>query len=313
MDQPTTLNEEYSYHEPVMLDEVVRWFSTAAKGWVVDGTFGGGGHSHALLDRYPGVRIVGVDRDADALAQAEPSERLVLVHANYRDIGSLVGVGDIPPRVEGILLDLGVSSYQLEEANRGFSFHRNGPLDMRMGHDASRTAADVVNESSEPDLAWILSRYGEERFANRIAAAIVAERPFEDTETLAACIADAVPAPARRSGHPARKSFQAIRIVVNDELAGLTQVMEDAYDVLAPGGRIVVMAYHSLEDRIVKRSMAERATECTCPPELPVCTCGSSPDVRILTRKPVRPSEAEVDRNPRSRSARLRVAEKVDL
>jgi len=313
MDQPTPHDKDHGYHEPVMVEEVVTWLSTAATGWVVDGTFGGGGHSRALLDRYPDVRIVGVDRDSDALAQAEPCERLVLVHANYRDIGSFIGVSGIPARIEGILLDLGVSSHQLEEANRGFSYHRRGPLDMRMGHDASTTAAGVVNESSESDLAWILSRYGEERFARRIAAAIVADRPFADTETLAACIANAVPAPARRSGHPARKTFQAIRIAVNDELAGLTKVMEDAFDLLAPGGRIVVMSYHSLEDRIVKRSMNERATGCTCPPELPVCTCGSSPDVRILTRKPIRPSEAEVARNPRSRSAKLRVAERVGL
>jgi len=312
MDQPTSHNKERSYHEPVMVDEVVRWLSTAATGWVVDGTFGGGGHSRALLARYPDVRIVGVDRDSDALAQAERSERLVLVHANYRNIRSLVGVNDIPARIDGILLDLGVSSHQLEEADRGFSYHHAGPLDMRMGNDASTTAAVVVNESSESDLAWILSRYGEERFAKRIAAAIVEERPFDGTESLAACIANAVPAPARRSGHPARKSFQAIRIFVNDELAGLTEVMEDAFDLLAPGGRIVVMAYHSLEDRIVKRSMTERAKGCTCPPEFPVCTCGAAPDVRILTRKPVRPSDAEVARNPRSRSARLRVAERID-
>jgi 16S rRNA (cytosine1402-N4)-methyltransferase len=312
MDQPTSHNEEHSYHQPVMVDEVVTWLSTAARGWIVDGTFGGGGHSRALLDRYPDVHIVGVDRDSDALAQAEPSERLVLVHANYRNMRSFVGVDGVPARVDGILLDLGVSSHQLEEPDRGFSYHRRGPLDMRMGEDASTTAASVVNESSERDLAGILSRYGEERFAKRIAAAIVDERPFEDTESLAACIANAVPAPARRSGHPARKSFQAIRIFVNDELAGLTEVMEDAFDLLVPGGRIVVMAYHSLEDRIVKRSMTERARGCTCPPEFPVCTCGAAPDVRILTRKPVRPSDAEVVRNPRSRSARLRVAERVD-
>jgi 16S rRNA (cytosine1402-N4)-methyltransferase len=296
----------------VMVEEVVTWLSPAATGWVVDGTFGGGGHSRALLDRYPNVRIVGIDRDADALAQAEPVERLVLVQGNFRNIRSFIGVNGVPERIGGILLDLGVSSHQLDAGHRGFSYHRNGPLDMRMGDDASTTAADVVNESRESDLAWILSRYGEERFAKRIAAAIVNERPFEDTESLAVCIANAVPAPARRSGHPARKSFQAIRIFVNDELAGLTAFMEDAFDLLVPGGRIVVMAYHSLEDRIVKRSMLERAESCICPPELPVCACGAAPDVRILTRKPVRPSDAEVARNPRSRSARLRVAERVD-
>jgi 16S rRNA (cytosine1402-N4)-methyltransferase len=180
-----------------------------------------------------------------------------------------------------------------------------------MGRDSDTDAATIVNTASVAELTSIISRYGEERFARRIAEAIVAERPFNDTTALALCIADAVPAPARRKGHPARKTFQALRIAVNDELDGLRDTMESVFDLLIPGGRIVVMAYHSLEDRIVKRAMVDHARGCVCPPDLPVCVCGSQPDVKILTRKAVRPSDREVQANPRARSALLRVAEKV--
>ncbi len=311
MDQPTFSTNDREYHEPVMTSEVVEWLSSASEGWIVDCTFGGGGHSRALLDRYSHVRIVGVDRDADALARGSGSDRLHLVRANYRDLARILGTDGIPDRVDGILLDLGVSSHQLDEADRGFSYHRSGPLDMRMGDDAERTAADIVNNADEAELVRILETYGEERFARRIARALVEERPFHDTVLLATSIADAVPAPARRSGHPARKSFQALRIAVNDELEGLSAVMADAFELLDVGGRIVVMSYHSLEDRIVKRAIRDRSRGCTCPPDMPVCTCGSSPDVRELTRKAVRPSAEEIARNPRSRSAVLRVAEKV--
>ncbi|MCL1595515.1 MAG: 16S rRNA (cytosine(1402)-N(4))-methyltransferase RsmH [Actinomycetia bacterium] len=313
MDQPTASSNDREYHKPVMITEVVEWLSSAANGWIVDGTFGGGGHSRALLDRYPNVRIVGVDRDTDALARGTTSDRLRLVRANYRDLASILGTDGIPAQVDGVLLDLGVSSHQLDETDRGFSYHRSGPLDMRMGADAERTAADIVNTSDEAELARILATYGEERFARRIAHAIVQERPFHDTVSLAASIAEAVPAPARRSGHPARKSFQALRIAVNDELDGLRAVMAEVFGFLNDGGRVVVMSYHSLEDRIVKRAIRDRARGCTCPPDLPICTCGSNPDVRELTRKAVRPSAEEIATNPRSRSAVLRVAEKVDL
>ncbi|MCL1597982.1 MAG: 16S rRNA (cytosine(1402)-N(4))-methyltransferase RsmH [Actinomycetia bacterium] len=309
MDQPTS--HERAYHVPVMVSEVLAWFEPVSSGWIVDATFGGGGHTRALLDEYPELRVVGIDRDPDALAQAADNDRLTLVSANYRDLPAILGTRGVPDRVDGVLLDLGVSSHQLDDPERGFSYHREGPLDMRMGTDVDVTAGQLVNTASAGELEQIISRYGEERFARRIADAIVSARPFLDTTSLAACIADAVPAPARRSGHPARKTFQALRIAVNDELSGVEDVMETVFDCLTVGGRAVVMAYHSLEDRIVKRAMNERARGCVCPPELPICVCGSQPDVKVLTRKAVRPSQDEIERNPRARSAVLRVAEKV--
>jgi 16S rRNA (cytosine1402-N4)-methyltransferase len=294
-----------------MVDEVLAWLEPAAAGWIVDCTFGGGGHSHALLRRFPLARVVGIDRDPDALRQAEDHPRLVVVEANYRAIANVLADERFPDRVDGILLDLGVSSYQLDASERGFSYRASGPLDMRMGPDAPRSAAELVNTASEDELADILRRYGEERFARRISRAIVQQRPFSTTGELAECIASAVPAAARRAKHPARRSFQAIRIAVNDELAGLSDVLDASIDLLAPGGRIVVIAYHSLEDRIVKRLFADRSTTCTCPPELPVCACGADPDVIVLTRKAQKPSVDEVARNPRARSAVLRAAERT--
>ena len=300
-----------TYHLPVMVEEVTSWLAPVADGWIIDCTYGGGGHTHALLDEYHDVHVVGIDRDEDALDRASATERLTLVKANYRDLAAIVGTRGIPDRVDGVLLDLGVSSHQLDTPGRGFSYHRAGPLDMRMGRDLDTDAASIVNTASVSELNTIISRYGEERFARRIAQAIVDQRPFSDTAALALCVADAVPAPARRSGHPARKTFQALRIAVNDELNGLSDTMDIVFDLLNPGGRIVVMAYHSLEDRIVKRAMVERAAGCVCPPDLPVCVCGVSPDLAILTRKAVRPTQKEIQRNPRARSAVLRVAEKV--
>ncbi|MEN8041717.1 MAG: 16S rRNA (cytosine(1402)-N(4))-methyltransferase RsmH [Actinomycetota bacterium] len=309
MDQPTSHND--TYHEPVMVTEVLSWLEPAQHGWIVDCTFGGGGHSRALLDRYPSVRVVGIDRDPDAVLEAPDSERLSVVEGNYRDVGTILGQGGFPDTVDGILCDLGVSSHQLDVDSRGFSYHRSGPLDMRMGPDATTSAADLVNGLDEQALASIFRRYGEERFARRIAEAIVKQRPFDNTTTLAECVAEAVPAPARRSGHPARKVFQALRIAVNDELTGLSDFMDTAFDQLARGGRFVVMAYHSLEDRIVKRAFVSRAEACSCPPELPICVCGADPDFRVLTTKPIRPSAEEIGRNPRARSAVLRVGERV--
>jgi 16S rRNA (cytosine1402-N4)-methyltransferase len=294
-----------------MVDLTVSWLETAADGWIVDATFGGGGHSRALLDRYPNVRIIGIDRDPDAVEQAFLDDRLTVVQANYRDVDSVLGKDGLPDRVDGILLDLGVSSHQLDIADRGFSYHSSGPLDMRMGPDAPHTAADIVNTYDAFELARILRIYGEERYARRIAEAIVAGRPFDDTADLASCIADAVPAAARRARHPARRSFQAIRIAVNEELEGLRGFLETGLDRLVYKGRIVVMAYHSLEDRIVKRTFVERSRECTCPPDIPICACGADPDLKILTRKAVKPSLSEIESNPRSRSAVLRVAERI--
>jgi 16S rRNA (cytosine1402-N4)-methyltransferase len=309
MDQPTTYND--SYHVPVMLDEVLSWLKPAAEGLIVDCTFGGGGHSRALLDRYPSVRIVGIDRDTDALLQASDDSRLVVIESNYADIGSILGTDQFPDKVDGILCDLGVSSHQLDTVERGFSYHRSGPLDMRMGPDAGRTAAEIVNESSEQELVSIFRQYGEERSARAIASNIVEQRPFHDTVDLATCIAESVPAARRRAGHPARKVFQALRIAVNHELDGVERFMDSVFDCLAPGGRLVVMAYHSLEDRIVKRALVDRAVTCTCPPEIPVCVCGADPDIRILTPKAIRPTPREIELNPRSRSAVLRVGERI--
>jgi 16S rRNA (cytosine1402-N4)-methyltransferase len=309
MTQPTP--QESSYHIPVMVEEAVAWLETAADGWIVDATFGGGGHSHALLDRYPNLRIIGIDRDPDAVEQAFVDDRLTVVQANYRDVESVLGTNGLPCRVDGILLDLGVSSHQLDVADRGFSYHSSGPLDMRMGPDAQRSAADIVNSLDAVEITRILRTYGEEKFAKRIADAIVAGRPFEDTTDLASCIAEAVPAAARRARHPARRSFQAIRMAVNEELDGLRGFLDTGLDRLDEHGRIVVMAYHSLEDRMVKRAFVERSRDCTCPPEIPVCVCGADPDLRVLTRKAIKPTAVEIEANPRSRSAVLRVAERI--
>jgi len=307
--------EPSGYHTPVLLTEVVALFAPVADGLIVDGTLGGAGHSAALLEAYPRLRIIGLDRDPDAIAAAPQSERLTVVRANFGDLDDVLGARlSLEPDVAalvGVLLDLGVSSHQLDTPERGFSYRREGPLDMRMGPDAARSAADLVNSLSRDELASIFRRYGEERFANRIAAAIVRERPFEDTSRLAAVVADAVPAAARRAKHPARRVFQALRIAVNEELATLERGLDAAIRCLRPGGRLVVISYHSLEDRIVKQRMAEGATGCICPPNLPVCGCGRAAELRLLARKAVRSGAAEIESNPRARSALLRAAEKV--
>lgn len=308
MDQPTHVHR---YHDPVMVAEVIDLLEPAASGWIVDATFGGGGHSRALLDRYRDLRIVGVDRDPDAVAEASGDPRCFVVRGNYRELDRVIAEGPSPDTVDGVLFDLGVSSHQLDDPERGFSYHHEGPLDMRMGPDAERTAADVVNTFDEAELANIIARYGEERFAKRIARAIVAHRPLTTTTQLSTCVAESVPAPARRGKHPARRTFQAIRIAVNDELTGVEIGVGLAIDHLRVGGRLVVMAYHSLEDRIVKNVLRERSMTCTCPPGLPTCQCGARPDITLVHRKVLRASEAEVARNPRARSAVLRVAERI--
>jgi 16S rRNA (cytosine1402-N4)-methyltransferase len=245
---------------------------------------------------------------------------LRFVAGNFADLGSIVAgaaadgePADLPPAsgLAGVLLDVGVSSHQLDAAGRGFSYRKPGPLDMRMGPDASRHAAEIVNGWDVRELAGVLRRYGEERHARRIAEAIVAARPVSDTAHLAAVVAAAVPAAARRRKHPARTVFQAIRIAVNDELDALEHALDDAIRLLRPGGRVAVIAYHSLEDRIVKRRLAAGATGCVCPPDLPVCSCGRTAELRLLTRRPIRPAEQEIAANPRARSARLRAAEKT--
>lgn len=298
------------YHDPVMPDRVAHWLGPVG-GTIVDATFGGGGHSRVLLEADPAMRIVALDRDPDTGPRAAAlGERLVLRHADFRTLDDVLTEEQID-EIDGALFDLGVSSHQLDLGERGFSYRRRGPLDMRMGPDAAFTAHEVVNEWEESDLVRILRRFGEERHAGRIAAAIVRGRPIGDTLELADTVADAMPARARRSGHPARRTFQAIRIAVNDELAALVDALDIALRVLRLGGRVVVITYHSLEDRIVKRRFAAGARGCTCPPDFPVCVCDSVAELRLLARGGETPETAEVERNPRARSARLRVAEKV--
>ncbi|MDH5372423.1 MAG: 16S rRNA (cytosine(1402)-N(4))-methyltransferase RsmH [Acidimicrobiia bacterium] len=298
------------YHEPVMTREIVELFETIDGGVLVDATYGGGGHSRALVSAYPDLQIIGIDRDAEAVARPAP-DRVRLYQRAFSEIGDLLDELGIES-IDGALFDLGVSGHQLDTPGRGFSYREPGPLDMRMGPDAPFTAAEIVNEWPQNELRRIIARYGEERFAARVAAAIVANRPISDTSQLADITRNAIPAATRRTGgHPARRTFQAIRIAVNDELAEIGTALESTLDRLAPGGRCVVMSYHSLEDRIVKRAFAAGAQGCTCPPEIPECRCGNTPTLRLIGRKPVRPTEAEVAENPRARSARLRVAEKL--
>ncbi len=281
-------------------------FAPVAPGLVLDATFGGSGHTRALLEAAPGLEVLAMDRDPAAAANAADLD-VEFHQGDFRDAASAI---DGRP-LAGALFDLGVSSHQLDEAARGFSYRQDGPLDMRMGPDAPLDAATIVNTWSQSELAGLIRRYGEERFASRIAAAIVRSRPLRTTAQLAEAVAGSVPAAARRRSHPARRTFQAIRIAVNDELGALEEGLEAAIAALRPGGRVAVISYHSLEDRIVKRRFAAGARGCVCPPELPVCACGKTAELRVLTRKPVRPSEEEARANPRARSARLRAAEKV--
>jgi 16S rRNA (cytosine1402-N4)-methyltransferase len=309
MDQTTN-----SYHQPVLVSACIEALAPAASGVIVDGTFGGGGHTRALLASYPHATIIAIDRDPDALVNAPDDRRVRMVLGNFGEMQRLVNneLGTSPDTrgtVDGVLLDLGLSSHQVDTAERGFSYHRRGPIDMRMGADAAASADKLVNDLDRNELQNLIRRYGEEPYAGRIADAIVHARPISTTVDLAAVIADAVPAAARRSGHPARKTFQALRIATNAELEALSAGLESAIDLLKPGGRLCVISYHSLEDRITKRRIAAGAAACVCPPDLPVCGCGRRPELAPVGR--IRPSEAEVAANPRSRSAVLRIAERL--
>ena len=312
MDQtPTTPN--FDYHRPVMVEEVVSFFSQTA-GLVVDATYGGGGHSAALLESNPELRVLAIDRDPDAISRDQVGRgepRIRLVAANFGDLEKIIAREVANGDLAGALFDLGVSSHQLDSAGRGFSYHRQGPLDMRMGPDATHSADDIVNRWSHGEIARTLREFGEERFASRIASAIISARPIGDTAELARVVADAVPAAARRRKHPARRTFQAIRIAVNGELQALHTGLDAAIAALRPGGRAVVISYHSLEDRIVKRRFSAGAAGCVCPPDLPVCGCGIAAELRLLTRKALKPSDSEIENNPRARSALLRAVEKV--
>jgi len=302
--------DEADYHRPVLAEVVVELMAPVIPGVVVDATFGGGGHTRRLLDEFgDDVTVIAIDRDPEALANAR-GLRVSVVEANFADIGAAVGsvTGEA---VSGVLFDFGVSSHQLDEAGRGFSYRQEGPLDMRMGPDAGLTADVIVNEWSAADIARIIRDYGEDPLARRIANAIVAARPIDSTATLSTVIADAMPAARRRAGHPARRTFQAIRIAVNEELEAVASGVSQAVDLVRPEGRVVAISYHSLEDRIVKQEFAARARGCTCPPDLPVCGCGNSAEVRLLTRKPIRAGVEEIEMNNRARSAVLRAVEKV--
>ena len=298
------------YHQPVMTAHVLELFAPI-KGVILDATYGGGGHARALLRALPSAQVVAIDRDPEAAAQAVTGDRRFrFVRADFRELARVAaaeGLSDL----NGALFDLGVSSRQLDDPARGFSFRGEGPLDMRMGPDAPHDAADIVNGWTVSDLARVLRKYGEEPFARRVAEAIVRARPLTTTLELAEVAAGAIPAAARRRRHPARRTFQALRMAVNDELAALESGLDAAVGLLAPGGRVIVLAYHSLEDRIVKRRFREGAAGCVCPPDLPVCGCGNAAELRILTRRPLRATEDEVAKNPRARSARLRAAERI--
>jgi len=305
-------------HQPVLHGRVIELLAPAlaAGGVFVDATLGRAGHARLLLEAAPQAVCVGIDRDPDALeasgtylAPFEDRVRLERDHfSNLQAVLERLGI----EAVRGVLFDLGVSSPQLDEAHRGFAFRQSGPLDMRMDPAQRLTAYDVVNGYDVRALARAISSYSEERFASRIARAIVANRPIETTERLAEVVKDAIPAPARRTGpHPARRTFQAIRIEVNRELDELSDALPQATEALEPGGRLVVISYHSLEDRIAKRWLAEQARDCVCPPDFPVCRCDARATMRLLTRRALRPGAQEIEENPRAGSARLRAAEKL--
>lgn len=309
-------------HRTVLLTEAVEYLGCRPGGLYVDCTLGGGGHAAAVLAASaPNGRLIGLDQDEVALGRAgrrlaaEVAEgRARLVRSNFSEL--LEVLADLGlAEVDGVLFDLGVSSFQLDEAERGFSYQADAPLDMRMDRRVRVTAADLVNEASEEELTRIIREYGEERWAGRIAAMIATRRregPLRTTGELVEVIKAAIPAAARREGpHPAKRTFQALRIAVNDELGVLERGLAAGIAALRPGGRLVAISFHSLEDRAVKRALAEAAKGCVCPPKAPVCICGHTPQVRLLTRHPVEPSPAEVTGNPRARSAKLRAAERL--
>lgn len=307
-------------HTPVLLDQCIENLNIRPDGIYVDGTLGGGGHSFHICERLSEQgMLIGIDRDRDALEAAEKrlrefSCRKYFVQSNYADIRTVLAEKGIE-KIDGALLDIGVSSFQLDNAERGFSYMQDAPLDMRMNREDDLTAYDVVNSYDRDELTRIIREYGEERWASRIAAFIVrarAEKAVESTSELVELIKEAIPARARRSGpHPAKRTFQAIRIEVNDELGELSRAVDEYLDVMNPGGRLCIITFHSLEDRIVKQKLQKRADPCTCPPEFPVCVCGKKADIRKVTRKPIVAEASELDLNPRARSAKLRVCEKI--
>lgn len=310
---------EHFTHRPVLLDECIQALDIHPDGIYLDGTLGRAGHSREIAKRLTTGRLICVDRDRAALEAAQERladwmDRVTLVHRNFDQVDFILDELGLPG-VDGMLFDLGVSSPQLDDGARGFSYMADAPLDMRMDRDEGLTAAQVVNTWGQEELRRILFQYGEERCAPRIAAAIVRrreDRPIETTLELVDVIKGAMPAKAlREKQHPAKRSFQAIRIAVNDELASVDRMIRGAVPRLNQGGRLAVITFHSLEDRIVKTGLAEFAKGCTCPPDFPVCVCGKTPDIKLVNRKAILPTEQEIEANPRSRSAKLRVAEKL--
>ena len=307
--------QAYAYHRPVLLEETLAALAVRPEGVYVDGTAGGGGHSHEIASRLHGGRLIALDQDPDAIAQA--SARLeglpaTVVRSNFRYMDRVLDELNVG-KVDGVLLDIGVSSHQLDEPARGFSYHADAPLDMRMSQEGV-TAADLLRDLTEQELADVFFRFGEEKFSRAIARSIVRRRavqPLTTTAELAELIKESVPAAARRDGHPARRVFQALRMAVNAELDCLSEALDIAFDQLKVGGRLAVITFHSLEDRMVKQRFAEFCKGCTCPPSFPVCVCGRQPAARQVLRKPTEASEQELAENPRSRSAKLRCIEKL--
>ena len=303
-------------HVTVLLREAVDGLDIRPDGVYIDGTAGGGGHSAEILSRMTTGSLYSIDQDPDAIATVTErfrgDSRSHIVQGNFGQMKRLLNDLGVPA-VDGVLLDIGVSSHQLDERSRGFSYHEDAPLDMRMSQ-SGETAADLVNTLSVGELSRIISLYGEEKYAFSIAKGIARyreEKPIETTLELAEIVKENVPQRVRRDGHPARKTFQAIRIAVNHELDVLETGLQDAFELLNKGGRLSVITFHSLEDRIVKQFMRDKAEGCTCPKDFPVCVCGKKPQVKIITRKPILPSEEELEANPRARSAKLRICEKL--
>jgi 16S rRNA (cytosine1402-N4)-methyltransferase len=302
-------------HHPVLYHETIQALNPQPGGLYVDGTVGAGGHAFGILDTSnPDSRLLGLDLDPQALSLAAKKlhhfgNRVILQNASYRNLGSIIS--DLGwTMIDGILLDLGVSSMQLDSSERGFSFRQDGPLDMRFDPQSDRSAADLVNELPEQELADLIYRYGEERNSRRVARAIVAARPLWTTLGLADVIATATSS-GKPGVHPATRTFQALRIAVNDELGAVEAILPQAMKVLAPGGRLAIIAFHSLEDRIVKQYFRRESRDCLCPPKQPVCTCDHRAILKELHRKPIQPGNDEILANPRSRSSRLRTAEKL--
>lgn len=306
-------------HIPILLDEIIKGLKVNEEGVYVDGTLGGAGHSVEIAKRLTSGKLIGIDQDKNALKKAREvllpyKDKTILVHDNYENIIEILENHNIS-KVDGILLDIGVSSHQFDEGSRGFSYRQDVLLDMRMDRTSNFSAWNVVNEYSEKELEDVIWNYGEERWAKRIAEFIVEERKVEAIDTtfqLLAVIKKAIPKKVRMEGsHPGRKTFQGIRIEVNRELEVLQNSIAKMCRSLKVGGRIAIITFHSLEDRIVKEAFRELFQECICPPELPICTCNKKREIKIITRRPIIPSKEEIERNPRSRSAKLRIAEKI--